>query len=126
MSQVATVDLIEPSSGSNPAREFYKDLMRTNLLDLGIKGWMADFGEYTPTEARSQYANPWWGEQDQEEILHQVYSQVSIRLSLMAVVAPVAAAVVVVGNGAVVSFVNCCYCSLIFFNGHRNLVIDFF
>ncbi len=101
MSQVATVDLIEPSSGSNPAREFYKDLMRTNLLDLGIKGWMADFGEYTPTEARSQYANPWWGEQDQEEILHQVYSQVSIRLSLMGVVAPVAAAVVVGGDGAV-------------------------
>ena len=30
--------------------------MKENLIDLGMDGWMADFGEYTPVEARSDYA----------------------------------------------------------------------
>ena len=30
--------------------------MKENLIDLGLAGWMADFGEYTPVEARSDYA----------------------------------------------------------------------
>ena len=49
--------------------------MKENLLDLGISGWMADFGEYTPTFARTKYPGAWWGEVDQKEILHQRYSQ---------------------------------------------------
>ncbi len=87
--KVTTVDLIEPDPDcdcTNDAREWYKDLMRTNLLDLGVSGWMADFGEYTPTEARSAYANAWWGEQDQEEILHQIYSQVVQHILVLIVV----------------------------------------
>ncbi len=76
MTKVTTVDLIRPETGdTTDAREYYKDLMATNILDLGISGWMADFGEYTPTEARSRQAADWWGQQDQEEILHQIYSQ---------------------------------------------------
>ena len=35
----------------------YKDLIKENLIDFGFAGWMADFGEYTPMEATSQYAD---------------------------------------------------------------------
>ena len=33
-------------------RDWYKSLIKENVLDLGFAGWMADFGEYTPVEAR--------------------------------------------------------------------------
>merc|ERR1712179_300537 len=51
-----------------------KNLMKENLIDLGLAGWMADFGEYTPVEARSDYAARWWGN-DHGEVLHQLFSQ---------------------------------------------------
>jgi alpha-glucosidase len=36
---------------TNPAgREWFKGVIRKNILDLGISGWMADFGEYLPTD----------------------------------------------------------------------------
>ena len=34
------------------------------MLDLGIRGWMADFGEYTPTNARTRYPGGYWGDED--------------------------------------------------------------
>ena len=37
-------------------------------------GWMADFGEYTPMSAKTQFIGRWWGE-DYGEILHQTISQ---------------------------------------------------
>ena len=49
-------------------------MIRENVLDLGFAGWMADFGEYTPVEARTQFPARWWG-QDRGEILHQRISQ---------------------------------------------------
>jgi len=37
---------------TNPAAfEWYKGVMRRNLIDFGLSGWMADFGEYLPTDA---------------------------------------------------------------------------
>ena len=33
-------------------RWFAEDILAKNLLDLGIDGWMADFGEYLPTDVR--------------------------------------------------------------------------
>ncbi|PKL08588.1 MAG: alpha-glucosidase [Spirochaetae bacterium HGW-Spirochaetae-7] len=37
---------------TNPAAfDWYKGAMRKNLIDLGLSGWMADFGEYLPTDA---------------------------------------------------------------------------
>ncbi len=34
---------------TNPAAyEWYKGVIRRNLIDLGLSGWMADFGEYLP------------------------------------------------------------------------------
>jgi len=34
---------------TNPrAFDWYKNVIKTNLIDLGIRGWMADFGEYLP------------------------------------------------------------------------------
>lgn len=39
------VDLTNPD-----AFNWYKNVIKTNLIDLGIKGWMADFGEYLPVD----------------------------------------------------------------------------
>ncbi len=36
---------------TNPyAYEWYKDIIKENMIDLGLGGWMADFGEYLPTD----------------------------------------------------------------------------
>lgn len=40
------VDLTDPA-----AFAWYKDVIKTNLIGLGFKGWMADFGEYLPADA---------------------------------------------------------------------------
>ncbi|CAF1472537.1 unnamed protein product [Adineta ricciae] len=47
----AIVDLTNPE-----AFKWYKNVIRRNLLDLGISGWMADFGEYLPCDVHV-YAN---------------------------------------------------------------------
>lgn len=37
---------------TNPeAYAWYKDVIKKNLIDFGLAGWMADFGEYLPTDA---------------------------------------------------------------------------
>jgi len=37
---------------TNPeAFEWYKGIIRKNLIEFGLSGWMADFGEYLPTDA---------------------------------------------------------------------------
>ena len=74
---IGTVDIIRPSPDCNcinVGRGWYKDLMKKNLVDFGFAGWMADFGEYTPTMARSSFADRWWGDQH-GEVLHQIFSQ---------------------------------------------------
>ena len=36
---------------TNPdACEWYKRVIKTNMIDFGLSGWMADFGEYLPTD----------------------------------------------------------------------------
>lgn len=40
------VDLTNPE-----AFTWYKDVIKNNLIALGLSGWMADFGEYLPTDA---------------------------------------------------------------------------
>jgi sulfoquinovosidase len=40
------VDLTYPM-----AFEWYKQLIKENMIGLGMSGWMADFGEYLPTDA---------------------------------------------------------------------------
>ena len=62
-------------------RNWYKTMIRENVLDLGFAGWMADFGEYTPVEARTQFPARWWGE-DRGEILHQRISQEWAKLNM--------------------------------------------
>ncbi|MGL6065417.1 MAG: alpha-glucosidase [Fusobacteriaceae bacterium] len=38
---------------TNPkACEWYKNVIKTNLIDFGLDGWMADFGEYLPTDCQ--------------------------------------------------------------------------
>lgn len=41
-----TVDLTNPT-----AREWYKDVIKTNMIQTGASGWMADFGEYLPLDS---------------------------------------------------------------------------
>ena len=36
---------------SDKAYEWYKNVIKTNLIGLGFKGWMADFGESLPADA---------------------------------------------------------------------------
>ena len=62
-------------------RNWYKTMIRENVLDLGFAGWMADFGEYTPVEARTKFPARWWGE-DRGEILHQRISQEWAKLNM--------------------------------------------
>ncbi|KAL4227121.1 hypothetical protein ACF0H5_015094 [Mactra antiquata] len=40
-----TVDLT-----SEAAKQWYKGVIQTNMIDLGLSGWMADFGEYLPPD----------------------------------------------------------------------------
>ncbi len=42
----AMIDLTNPE-----AWEWYKNVIRENLLGAGLDGWMADFGEYLPVDA---------------------------------------------------------------------------
>ncbi|MBO7423008.1 MAG: alpha-glucosidase [Oscillospiraceae bacterium] len=40
------VDLTDPAAFS-----WYKEVIKTNLIGMGFRGWMADFGEYLPADA---------------------------------------------------------------------------
>ncbi len=42
----AMVDFTNPD-----AWEWYKNVIKENMIDLGMSGWMADFGEYLPVDA---------------------------------------------------------------------------
>ncbi|MCR5041837.1 MAG: alpha-glucosidase [Clostridia bacterium] len=42
----AMVDLTNPD-----AYEWLKNVIKTNMIGLGLDGWMADFGEYLPTDS---------------------------------------------------------------------------
>jgi alpha-glucosidase len=48
------VDLTLPA-----AFEWYKNVIKTNLIDLGLRGWMADFGEYLPVDAVCHGGSGW-------------------------------------------------------------------
>lgn len=41
------VDLTNPN-----AFEWYKGIIKKNIIELGIRGWMADFGEYLPIDCK--------------------------------------------------------------------------
>ncbi len=41
----AMIDLTNPE-----AYDWYKEIIKKNMIGLGLSGWMADFGEYLPTD----------------------------------------------------------------------------
>lgn len=46
---------------SEAGRQWYKDrIVKRNMLDLGISGWMADFGEYQPTDMQVASGEDGW------------------------------------------------------------------
>lgn len=53
------------------------EVIRTNIIELGIGGWMADFGEYLPVDAKlkggsgEQFHNQWpvlWAKLNREAV----------------------------------------------------------
>ena len=54
------------------------------MIDFGFAGWMADFGEYSPLDARSEYPAGWWGT-DHGEVLHQTFPNEWAKLNREAV-----------------------------------------
>ncbi len=48
------VDFTNPDA----ARWFIERILKRNMLDLGISGWMADFGEFVPADARLFAGDP--------------------------------------------------------------------
>ena len=51
--QAGIMDLTHPG-----AWKWVKQIIQTNMIDLGMKGWMADFGEYLPTDAVVYQGDP--------------------------------------------------------------------
>lgn len=71
--RAAIVDLTNPH-----AYQWFKRLIQKNMIDIGMSGWMADFGEYLPTDAciysgtnAEAYHNIWpelWAKLNREAI----------------------------------------------------------
>ena len=81
--KVATADIIKPDEDSNcinVARESYKDMMVENLLNFGLSGWMADFGEYVPLAARTRCPSKSWGKLNHGRVLHKINSKCPISI----------------------------------------------
>lgn len=63
---LCTIDFGEFDCGfvdftSETGRRWYKDrIIKQSMLDLGISGWMADFGEYQPTDMRVASGEDGW------------------------------------------------------------------
>ena len=51
--EAGIVDLTNPK-----AFIWYKNVIKTEMIDIGMKGWMADFGEYLPTDAKIYQGDP--------------------------------------------------------------------
>lgn len=52
--EAGVVDFTNPEAGA----WFAERILMREMLDLGIAGWMADFGEYLPTDTRLAHADP--------------------------------------------------------------------
>ncbi|XP_037082487.1 sulfoquinovosidase-like [Pollicipes pollicipes] len=76
--RAATVDLLNEAAGT-----WYQQLIQTNLLGLGMAGWMADFGEYVPADAVSSGA----AALSSPAALHNVYPSLWGRTNRRAVIA---------------------------------------
>ncbi len=57
----ATVDLTNPE-----AFEWIKDIIKREMIGIGLSGWMADFGEYFPIDSRVHSGEP-------PELVHNRY-----------------------------------------------------
>ena len=68
----AMVDLTNPA-----AYEWYKDIIKNNLIGIGMSGWMADFGEYLPVDAVLYNGNP--------EVLHNQWPAIWAKLNREAI-----------------------------------------
>jgi alpha-glucosidase len=67
------IDLTNPD-----AYLWYKTIIKTNMIDLGMKGWMADFGEYLPTDSVIYDGNP--------EHIHNIWPSLWAKLNDEAII----------------------------------------
>lgn len=64
---------------TNPeAVEWYKKIIKENIIDFGIDGWMADFGEYLPTDCVLKNG-------ESAEIMHNAWPAIWARVNYEAV-----------------------------------------
>jgi alpha-glucosidase len=64
---------------TNPeAFNWYKEVIKENLIDFGLAGWMADFGEYLPTDCVLNNSKS-------AEIMHNAWPAIWARLNYEAV-----------------------------------------
>ena len=77
--QAGIVDLTHPK-----AYHWYKEVIKREMIDLGMKGWMADFGEYLPIDSIIYEGHPeevhnlWpvlWAKLNHEAILESNQSE---------------------------------------------------
>lgn len=68
----AMIDLTNPA-----AYEWYKDIIKNNLIGIGMSGWMADFGEYLPVDAVLYKGDP--------EALHNQWPAIWAKLNKEAI-----------------------------------------
>ncbi len=68
----AMIDFTNPQ-----AYEWYKDLIKKNMIGIGMSGWMADFGEYLPVDAVLYDGDP--------EVLHNQWPAIWAKLNREAV-----------------------------------------
>ena len=61
-----------------PAAQWYKDVIKKYLIDFGLSGWMADFGEYLPTDIVLHSG-------EDPEILHNAWPALWARVNAEAV-----------------------------------------
>ena len=68
----AMVDLTNPEAYS-----WYKEIIKKNMIGIGMGGWMADFGEYLPTDAKLYDGDP--------KVLHNSWPAIWARLNREAI-----------------------------------------
>jgi alpha-glucosidase len=69
----AMVDLTNPK-----ARQWMKKVIRENMIDIGMDGWMADYGEYLPAEGVPASGESW-------ERVHNTYPALWARVNREAI-----------------------------------------
>ncbi|KAJ6636223.1 Sulfoquinovosidase [Pseudolycoriella hygida] len=62
---------------NSEAVNWYKNIIKENLLDLGFSGWMADFGEYTPITASTSNSSVYLTGEERHNLLPLLWAKIN-------------------------------------------------